>query len=208
MLMICSIFVGLGDHGRPLLRQAPHVGCNTKLAMQKLLTTILFCFILTNVFGQTNRKSTLYFEGQYNQTLSDVTKGNNPWGMGLGLQMFFLQKSIIKPTIELTADAYLMDDKVYRMHLDGTPIGTVGGMINVFAGASVHPISNAYVSFVAGPSFVGGQTLLGLKPSLGFYFSSNKKVTGKISYINVLKREERARQNFTSVSFSLGVRLH
>jgi len=55
----------------------------------------------------------------------------------LGLQMFFRQKSMFRPTVELTADAYLMDDKVYRMYLDGTPIGTVGG-----------------------------QTLLALKPSL------------------------------------------
>lgn len=176
--------------------------------MQKLLTTFLLCFILSNAFGQTERKTSMYLQGQYNQTISDVTKGNNPWGMGLGLQMFFRPKSTFKPTVELTADAYLMDDKVYRMYLDGTPIGTVGGMINAFAGASVHPIRNAYVSFLAGPSFVGGQTLLGLKPSFGFYFSSNQKVTGKISYINVLKREARAKQNFTSISFALGVKLY
>jgi hypothetical protein len=176
--------------------------------MQKLLSTILLCSILAHAVGQTQRKTSLYFEGQYNQTISDVTKGNNPWGMGLGLQMFFRQTSVFRPSVELTANAYLMDDKVYRMYLDGTPIGTVGGMINVFAGASVYPIRNAYVSFLAGPSFVGGQTLLGLKPSLGFYFSSNQKVNGKISYMNVLKREERAKQNFTSVSFALGVRLH
>ena len=185
-----------------------YVGCNTKLPMQKLITTFLLCFILTHAFGQKDRKTSFYLEGQYNQTLSDVTIGNNPWGMGLGLQMFFRQASIVKPTVELTADAYLMNDKVYRTYLDGTPIVTVGGMINIFAGASVHPVRNAYLSFVAGPSFVGGQTLLGLKPSLGFYFSSNQKVTGKIFYINVLKRESRAKQNFTSISIALGVRLH
>jgi hypothetical protein len=176
--------------------------------MQKPITTFLLCLFLTQAFGQTQRKTSLYFEGQYNHTISDVTKGNNPWGMGLGLQMFFRQTSIFKPTVEVTADAYLMDDKVYRTYVDGTPIGTVGGMINFFVGASVHPIRNAYLSFVAGPSFVGGQTLLGLKPSLGFYFSANQKVTAKISYINILEREERAKQDFTSVSFALGVRLH
>ncbi|HOK25069.1 MAG TPA: hypothetical protein P5320_00585 [Bacteroidales bacterium] len=105
--------------------------------MQKLLTTFLVCFILSNASGQIQHKASLYLEVQYNQTISDVTKGNNPWGMGLGLQMFFRQKSMFRPTVELTADAYLMDDKVYRMYLDGTPIGTVGG-----------------------------QTLLALKPSL------------------------------------------
>lgn len=176
--------------------------------MQKLITTSLLCFLLTHVLGQTQRKISLYLEGQYNQTISDVTKGNNPWGMGLGLQFFFRQTSILRPTVELTADAYLMDDKVYRTYLDDKPIGTVGGMINILAGASVHPIRNGYFSFAAGPSFVGGQTLFGLKPSLGFYFSSDQKVTGKISYIDILKRETRAKQDFRSVSVSLGVRLH
>lgn len=176
--------------------------------MQKLFTLFFLCFILAQSFAQKQRKMSLYFEGQYNQTISDVTKGNNPWGTGLGLQMFFLQKSTFKPTIEFTADAYLMDDKVYRGYLDGTPVGTFKDMVNLFAGVSIHPITNAYVSFLAGPSFIGGQTLLGLKPSLGFYFSSKQKLFGKISYINILEREVRAKQNFTSISFALGVRLY
>lgn len=176
--------------------------------MQKLISTFLLCIIFTQAFAQKERKTSLYLQGQYNHTLSDVTKGNNPWGMGLGLQMFFQQASILRPTVDLTADAYLMDDKVYRAYSDGTAIGTVGGMVNIFAGASVHPIRNAYFSFVAGPSFVGTQTLLGLKPSLGFYFSNNQKLSAKISYMNVLKREVRAKQNFTSISFTLGVKLY
>lgn len=179
-----------------------------KLIMQKLLTTVLLCFILSKAFTQLERQISLYLEGQYNQTISDVTKGNNPWGIGLGLQMYFLQKSIFKPTFELTSDSYLMDDKVYRSYLDGTPVGTVDKMINIFAGASFHPTRMAYLSFLAGPSFIGDQTLLGLKPSVGFYFSSKQKMTCKISYINILKREARAKQNFTSISFALGMRLY
>ena len=180
---------------------------NTKLIMKKILTILFLCFTLTQVFAQKYRKMSLYLEGQYNQTIADVTKGNNPWGTGLGLQMFFRQQSMFKPTIEFTADAYLMDDKVYRAYLDGTPVGSFKDMVNLFAGLSVHPITNVYVSFLAGPSFIGGQTLLGLKPSLGFYFSSKQKLTGKISYINILEREVRAKQNFTSTSIALGVKL-
>jgi hypothetical protein len=176
--------------------------------MYKLLTIFFLCFILTQAFGQKHRKMSLYIEGQYNQTIADVTKGNNPWGTGLGLQLFFRQQSIVKPTIEFTADAYLMDDKVYRGYLDGTPVGSFKDMVNLFAGVSIHPITNAYISFLAGPSFIGGQTLLGLKPSLGFYFSSKQKLTAKISYINILEREARAKQTFTSISFALGVKLY
>lgn len=177
--------------------------------MQKLISTFFLCIIIcTQALAQKERKKSLYLQGQYNHTLSDVTKGNNPWGMGLGLQIFFRQASIVRPTVEFTADVYLMDDKVYRGYSDGTAIETVGGMVNIFAGASVHPIRNAYISFVAGPSFVGTQTLLALKPSVGFYFSNNQKLSAKISYINVLKREVRAKQNFNSISFTLGMKLY
>ena len=150
----------------------------------------------------------MYLQGQFNNTLYDVTKGNNPWGMGLGLQFFFNNLETLKPTFDLTADAYLEDDKVYRLYSDGTPINELGGMINVFAGASFHPIKTVFLSFVAGPSFISGQkALFGIKPSAGFYFSQNKKWTGKVSYINVYSRDERTKGDFGSMSFSLGLKV-
>lgn len=149
----------------------------------------------------------MYLQGQYNKTLYDLTKGNNPWGMGVGLQLFFANASKLKPTIDLTADAYLEDDKIFRLNSDGTPMNEIGGMANLFAGASYHPTRTVYLSFVAGPSFVGGQTLLGVKPSLGFYFSPNQKWTGKVSYINIYNRDKKAKEDFGSLSFSLGVKL-
>lgn len=176
--------------------------------MKKFSTTFLLCFLVTLSFAQAQRKSSLYLQGQYNQTLYDVTKGNNPWGMGLGLQIFFQPASRLKPTIDLTADAYLQDDKVLRVNTDGTPINDLGGMINLFAGGSYHPARTVYLSFVAGPSFLGGETKLGVKPSLGFYFSSNQRLTGKVSYINIFNREEKAKEDFGSISFSLGVKLY
>ncbi len=127
--------------------------------------------------------------------------------MGLGLQLFFNNTSRIKPTIDLTADAYLEDDKVLRLNSDGTPIDDIGGMVNVFLGASFHPTRTIYLSFVIGPSFVSGQTLLGLKPSFGFYFSQNQRWTGKLSYINVFNRDKTTKEDFGTISFSLGVKL-
>lgn len=184
------------------------VSGNTKLTMKKFITTFLPCFVLTLSFGQTQRKSSMYLQGQYNQTLYDVTKGNNPWGIGLGLQMFFRQTSKFKPTIDLTADAYLEDDKVLRLNTDGTPINDLDGMVNLFAGGSYYPTNTIYLAFVGGSSFIGGQTKFGIKPSLGFYFSQNQKWTGKISYINIFNRDKRTNEDFGSISFSLGVRLY
>ncbi|MBX9784574.1 MAG: hypothetical protein K2X48_14890 [Chitinophagaceae bacterium] len=175
--------------------------------MKKLINTFLFSFILSAALCQNKRSHALYLYGQYNQTLKDITKGNNPWAMGLGLQLFFANARQLKPTVDFTADAYLVGDKVLRTFGDGTPIRTADGLVNLFTGFSYHPARRAYLSFVAGPSFVSGQTLLGIKPSVGVYLSANQKLTAKISYINVFNREPRAKENFSSLSFSLGLKL-
>ena len=141
----------------------------------------------------------VYLQGQFNKTIYDRTMGNNPWGMGLGLQAYLNHSSKVRPLIDFTADAYLENDKVLRLNTNGTPVDDIRGMINLFAGASYQPAKTVYLSLVTGPSFVGGQTLLGIKPSFGFYFSENQRWTGKISYINIFNRDE----DFGSVSFSL-----
>jgi hypothetical protein len=178
--------------------------------MHKIITTLILCFILTQSFGQTQRKVSTYLLTQYNNTLYDYTIGNNPWGIGLGLQTFFNNKTKFKPAIEITGDIYLEDNKVLKLNPDGSipqADNTVGGMVNVFVGSSFHPTQNIYLSFVAGPSFISGQTLLGIKPSFGFYFSKTQRWTGKVSYINVFNRTKVASEDFGSLSLAIGLKL-
>ncbi|RNI33507.1 hypothetical protein EFY79_18865 [Hanamia caeni] len=178
--------------------------------MKKLIPTFLFCFLLAQAFGQTTRKISSYIFANYNNTLYDYTSGNNPWGVGLGLQAFLINKTKFKPTIELTADTYLEDNKVLRLNPDGSipnNDNAVEGMVNLLAGASFHPNQSVYVSFMAGPGFISGQTYLGIKPSFGFYFSKTQRWTGKISYINVFNRTKIANADFGSLSLAIGVRL-
>lgn len=175
--------------------------------MQKAITTFLLCFIFTNSFAQTGKKISTYLFTQFNTTLYDVTKGNNPWSIGLGLQTFLNNSSRFKPTIELTGDIYLYDDKVFRTDSVGTPLNDVRGMVNFFIGTSFHPIKNIYLSVVGGPSFISGQTLLGIKPSLGFYFSKSQRWTGKISYINIFNRGNAIKKDFGSLSLAIGLKL-
>ena len=178
--------------------------------MQKVTATFLLWFILTQTFGQTQRKVSTYLLTQYNKTLYDRTKGNNPWGVGLGLQIFFTHSTKFKPTIELTGDIYLEDDKVLRLNSDGTVpanYNDVRGMVNLFVGTSFNPTKNIYLSFAAGPSFISGQTMLGIKPSFGFYFSKSQKWTGKISYINIFNRDKTTKADFGSLSLAVGLKL-
>ncbi|MFI5406156.1 MAG: hypothetical protein ACHQ1D_06540 [Nitrososphaerales archaeon] len=131
--------------------------------------------------------------------------------MGLGLQTFFNNQSKFKPTVELTGDIYMQDDKVYRTY-PGDSTGMEGpervnGMVNLFAGLSYHPIQELYLSFIAGPSFMDGQTFFGIKPSLGFYFSKTQRWTGKVSYINIFNRVKLLNEDFGSLSIAIGLRL-
>lgn len=175
--------------------------------MKKITALFLSCFIVMQLAAQTERKLTTYLQVAYTNTIHDQTLGNNPWGIGLGLQTFFNTKTIFKPTIEITGDIYLADDKIFRTTNDGTPLNDVGSMVNIFAGTVINPVKNMYLSFVAGPSFVSGQTLLGIKPSIGFYFSNNHKWTGKFSYINIFNRGEIIKENFSSISVAIGTKL-
>lgn len=119
----------------------------------------------------------------------------------------FLGKSKVRPTFELTGDRYLYSDKLGYLYSDGTIIDDVGGsMINLFPGVSYHFTKNAFISFSAGPSLIG-KIYFGIKPSAGFYFSQNQKWFGKISYINIFNRDERTREDFSSASISIGVKM-
>lgn len=175
--------------------------------MQKIITTFLFFFILTQSFGQTERKLSTYLFTQYNRTIHDATLGNNPWGAGLGLQVFFNNKTKFKPTIEFTGDIYLEDDKVFRITPDDKELVDLGGMANLFIGSSFHPLKSIYLSLLAGPSFINGRTFFGVKPSFGFYFSKNQRWMGKVSYINIFNRDKLTKEDFSSISCAIGLRL-
>ncbi|MDQ2752379.1 MAG: hypothetical protein M3R72_05085 [Bacteroidota bacterium] len=146
----------------------------------------------------------------YNHTLYDYTLGNNPWGIGLGLQTFFNTKSRFKPTIELTGDIYLEDDKVLKLNPDGSipkNDNAVSSMVDLFAGSSFQLTQNVYISLLAGPALINKQVLLGIKPSFGFYFSKTQKWTGEVSYINVFNRTKTTKEDFGTISFAIGFKL-
>lgn len=177
------------------------------MKVQKCLITFLLCFILIQAFGQSHEKVSIYLGGQYNKTLYDITKGNNPWGIGLGLQSFLNVASKFKTTVEVTADLYLEDDKVLRLNPDNTPIEAIRSIINLFAGASYHPTKKIYLSLVTGSSFISGETYLGIKPSIGFFVTPTQKWTSKVSYTNIFNRDKRINKDFGAVSLTIAVKL-
>ena len=175
--------------------------------MQKLLSTLFFSFIFLLSTAQ-ERKVSVLLNGQFTGTLYDLSAGNNPWALGVGLQGYYNNRSKFSPTIDITADIYLQDDKVLRLNPDGTFPEDLGGVLNLFGGIAYSPKSRIYFSFVMGPSIMTYRTCFGIKPSFGFYFSEKKRWTGKISYINIFNRDKESGHDFMSVSFTVGVRLY
>ena len=175
--------------------------------MQKIITSALLLLMIGQIFAQKQRKISSYLFAQYDKTLFDITKGNNPSGVGLGFQAFFNNPTKFKPAIEFTGDLYLENDKVLREYPSGKPIDDVGAMTNIFVGSLFQPAEKLYISFLAGPSFINGQTFLGIKPSLGCYFSKNQKWSGKISFLNIFNRDKITKNDFGSLVFSIGTKL-
>jgi len=174
----------------------------------KPFASLFCCMIALHCYAQTQKKVASYLFAQYNHTLYDYTINNNPWGAGLGIQLSLNNKTKWKPTIELTGDLYGEDDKVLRLNPDGAvpaDENTIDGMVNLFAGASFHPTKSIYISFTTGPSFIGKQTHLAIKPSVGLFFSKKQRWTGKLSYINVFNRTNN--EDFGSLSLAVGFRL-
>lgn len=182
-----------------------------KYYIKKLLILVLIGIASTKIFAQKQDKISGYFFVDYNKIIYDRTDGNNPWNIGLGAQVFLNINSKFKPTIELTANASLEDDKLLRLTRDEKPVNDARGVINLFAGTSFQPAKKFYLSFMLGPGFINDNVYFGIKPSFGFYFSNRQRVTLRFSYINIFNRElnyqETKKDDFGSVGFAIGVKL-
>ncbi len=175
--------------------------------MKKTIAFFLFYFITTIAFGQKEHKNSSYLYLQYTSTIHDQTIGNNPWGLGLDLQTFWNTKTIIKPSFEISGDLYLEDDKTLRIQ-SGIELEAVKSVVNLFGGGSFHAVKNIYFSLLGGPSLINGKPLLGIKPSIGLCFSNDQKWAAKLSYINIFNRGQVAKEDFSSISFSIGLKLY
>jgi hypothetical protein len=176
--------------------------------MKKIISAFAIIISTLPAAAQKEKKVSTYLELIYQHTIYDKTINNNPWGAGLGIQTLIKPGGKFSPLLDLSAFAYLQDDKVARMDENDNALPDVRSMINLFAGMAYKPSSNNYFSIAGGPSFLTDQTLFGIKSAFAFYFSPSKKWKGQISYTNVFNRGiEGSEGSFGSVSFAIGLRL-
>ena len=110
----------------------------THMLKKLILFLLLACLFFIKSTAQKTRILSTYLSAQFNTTLKDKTIGNNPWGIGLGLQTYYNNRTKFKPTAEITFDVYLADDKVARVDTSGNIFDDVPAMANIFFGSSFH----------------------------------------------------------------------
>jgi hypothetical protein len=179
--------------------------------MKKIFIPILICFATLQAVAQKQDKISGYFLLHYYKTMYDRTLGNNPSGVGIGVQTMINTKSIFSPIIEINAQGSLENDDVLRLTKNGNAVPDARGIINVFAGSAFRITHHFNFSFDMGPSFINSNTYLGVKPSCNFYFSKKKRITAQVSYLNIFNRawnyEETKKLDFGSLNLSVGIKL-
>jgi hypothetical protein len=111
--------------------------------------------------------------------------------------------------VDLSAFLYIGKYKLLYVNPYAEEIPAIEHLFNLFAGVSYKPSSIFYFSVAGGPSFVSSQTLLGIKPAIGFYFSPAQKWKAQLAYLHVFNRgtKEWEERNFTSLALSVGLKL-
>ena len=143
---------------------------------------------------------------QVNHTLYDRTLSNNSGGLGFGLQLDYQTASRVKPLLELNVD-YFGGTKVAYITADGKMIDSKHGIISTYAGPMLEFNKQLWIATTVGSTWYHKEAHLGIRPSIGFYFSKRKTWMTKASFTNVFQRDEVSNQSFGYLSLALGLRL-
>lgn len=173
----------------------------------RLLLLISSFSISIYCFGQHRDIADGYVTVQYTKTINDLTKGNNPWGIGTGLQVFFNTSKLFRPLAEVTGDIYLEDDKTLLLGPNGEAIPAISTISKILLGPSLQLGNFTNVAVAAGASFTGMDIYLTLKPSLHIFLNNSQSVFFKIAYIHVYDRGNVIKQDFTSWSTGFGLKV-
>ncbi len=180
----------------------------SKLFNRPVLEILLLFVACTNAQAQHARKLPIYLQTQYSKTLYDRTLRNNPSAIGFGLESFYQNKSKLKPTASISFNLRLAGDKALRFGADSMPIDAVETAFNIRIGESYFFSKRNYMAFAAGPSFINGKMLFGLKTSLGYFFSANQKWVVALSYGNIFDRYIPTKNDYGTIDLSFGLKIY
>ena len=173
--------------------------------MRKLYLALAL-FTSVNCFGQMEAKLSTFLSFQANRTVSDRTITNNSGGVGIGLQTSFNTGTWIKPTLEINADLFAGTKELY-VNENGKTIASKSGILGLYAGPIFHPTERLFLITTVGASIYNNEAHLGIRPSIGYHLSKNKRWITKASYTNVFQKDEISNESFSYLSFALTIKI-
>ncbi len=166
---------------------------------------IASCLFALHIFGQSDRKVSLYFNFQGNKTMYDRVIRNNGRGAGPGLEVLVNTQSKFKHLLEINCD-FFSGDKVMVSTLDGHELVGKSVVPCIFIGTSYFPIHNLYFALSFGPSFINSDVYFAIKPCIGTYLGARNRFTAKISLTNIFQRDDAVNQPFGYLNIGAGVK--
>ncbi len=139
---------------------------------------------------------------QYNHTIYDQDPYYKTGIAGLGIQLFSGFKNKLRPTLEINADVFnkreigSADESIEKIAL----------IPSAYIGPSYHPTDRFFISTTVGVNFYD-DLHFGVRPSVGIYPCSNKKLLVKISFTNVFQELRVESKDFGYLSFALALKL-
>lgn len=154
---------------------------------------ILIGCVLSNItFAQTpapekeDKNISTYVMGQYNKFFFEHAISNDPLGVGIGIETFFLTNRKLQFSAELFHNQFI--DKAIINRWEGIPeIKDFRGVTVLLAGATIHPMRFFYFGYAGGAAYVNGEIYFASKSNVGFYFDRDKKWTLKLSTVGIHK---------------------
>jgi hypothetical protein len=172
----------------------------------KSFCSILILLITATCFGQKQKKVSVYADFHINKTLYDRTITNNAGGFGGGLQLFLNTTSKLRPGIEFTGDAFGGTKEMYLTN-DGRPIYSKDVVTAILAGSSYQISGKFWFNGAAGAAFFNEAVYFTIKPAIGFYFPTNKRLLAKISLTHIFQRDDISDESFGYLNFCIGIKL-
>ena len=167
---------------------------------------VIFCLLLPgSIFSQNKDMVDGYVSFQYNTTIHDRTKSNNKNGVGLGLELLLNSGKWIRPALQVNGCLFGGTKEFYTT-IDGKPIYSKQTIATIFGGFQFNTGKHLFSSLTAGAAFYNGNSHFGVRPSLGFYLSTNKKAALYTSYTNIFQKDEISDEPFGYISFALALK--
>jgi hypothetical protein len=168
---------------------------------------LLILAILLTHKADAQPKMMYRLQAQYLHTLKDQTKINNPWGMGIALQLFYTRFAKWAPLAQLSSTIYLANTKVFIFDSVFGEYNRVETLSSLLAGAQIKLIDNLHAIVIAGPSLINGKWYASVQPGFKLYFNQNKKWAIGGFYNFVFNRVNPTKGHFMSAGVGISVKL-